>query len=51
LAQSETRGDYTMPMKLNSRHSGHRGDALFYDFSYFPCGAPLPAAANNQEQA
>lgn len=40
-----------MPMRLIPRQSGRIGDPLYHDFSYCPCGAPVPAAAFNQEQA
>jgi hypothetical protein len=38
-----------MPMKLISPRNGRIGDLLVHDFSYFPYGVPVPAAAFNWE--
>ena len=36
-------------MKLDSPHSQRVGGLLVHDFSYFPSGVPVLAAALNQE--
>ena len=36
-----------MPLKLISQHNERVGDLLVHDFSYFPSGVSVPAAAWN----